>query len=86
MAEQLVGTVTHYFGQPHVAIVEITEGELRVGDTIRVVGHTSEFTQTIESMQLEHVPVESAGVGDSVGIEVIERTREHARVYLVRSD
>jgi putative protease len=86
MGEQLVGTVTHYFGKPHVAIVEITEGELRVGDTIRVVRHTGEFTQKIESMQLEHAPVDSAMVGDSVGIEVAERTREHDRVFLVRGD
>ena len=86
MEDQLVGTVTHYFGQPHVAIVEITEGELRVGDTIRVVGHTSEFTQQIQSMQLDHAPVDSASIGDSVGIEVGERTREHDRVYLVRGN
>ncbi len=86
MGEQLVGTVTHYFGKPRVAIVDITEGELRVGDTIRVVGRTAEFTQKIESMQLEHVPVESAKVGNSVGIEVVNRTREHDRVYLLRGD
>jgi translation initiation factor IF-2 len=86
MGEQLVGRVTHYFGKPHVAIVEVTVGELHVGDTIRVVGRTAEFTQKIESMQLEHVPVDSATVGDSVGIEVAKRTREHDRVYLVRAD
>ena len=54
MGEQLVGRVTHYFGKPHVAIVEVTVGDLRVGDTIRVVGRTAEFTQKIESMQLEY--------------------------------
>ncbi len=86
MGEQVVGTVTHYFGKPRVAIVEITVGELRVGDTIRVVGRTTEFTQTITSMQLEHAPVDSAAVGDSVGIEVAERTREHDSVYVVRAD
>jgi len=86
MEDQLVGAVTHYFGQPHVAIVEVTEGELRVGDTIRIVGHTSEFTQIIESMELDHVPVDSANVGDSVGIKVAERTREHDSVYLVRGN
>ena len=84
--DQLVGTVTHYFGQPHVAIVEITEEELRVGDTIRVVGRTSAFVQKIESMQLDHAPVDSANIGDSVGIETAERAREHDRVYLVRGD
>jgi translation elongation factor EF-1alpha len=86
MGEQLAGRVTHYFGKPHVAIIEVTVGELRVGDTIRVVGRSAEFTQEIQSMQLEHVPVDSATVGDSVGIEVVERAREHDRVFLVRGD
>jgi translation elongation factor EF-1alpha len=86
MGEQLVGTVTHYFGQPHVAIVGITEGELRVGDTIRIAGAHSDFTQQIRSMELEHEPVDSAKVGDSVGIQVSERAREHDRVYLLTGD
>ena len=47
MGEQLIGTVTHYFGQPHVAILDVTAGELRVGDTIRVAGAHSDFTQQV---------------------------------------
>jgi translation elongation factor EF-1alpha len=86
MGEQLVGTVTHYFGKPHVAIVEVTAGELHVGDTIRITGHSSDFTQQIGSMELEHDPVESAKVGDSVGIQVNERAREHDEVYLLTDD
>jgi translation elongation factor EF-1alpha len=86
MGEQLVGTVTHYFGKPRVAIVEITEGELRVGDTIRIAGHSSDFTQEIRSMELEHAPVDSAKLGDSVGIQVGERVREHDSVYRVTPD
>ena len=45
MSEQLIGTVTHYFGKAQVAGIEVTEGELHVGDTIHVIGHTSDFTQ-----------------------------------------
>jgi translation elongation factor EF-1alpha len=86
MGEQRVGTVTHYFGKPHVAIIEVAEGELRVGDTIRIAGHSSDFTQQIKSMELEHAPVDSAKVGDSVGIEVSERAREHDTVYRVTAD
>jgi translation elongation factor EF-1alpha len=86
MGEQLIGTVTHYFGQPHVAIVDITAGELRVGDTIRVSGAHSDFTQQIRSMELEHESVDVASVGDSVGVQVSERAREHDSVYLVTSD
>ena len=84
--EQKVGTVTHYFGKPNVAIVDITAGELRVGDTIRVAGAHSDFTQEVGSMELEHVPVEAAKVGDSVGIQVSERAREHDDVFRVTGD
>jgi translation elongation factor EF-1alpha len=86
MGEQLVGTVTHYFGQPQVAIVDITAGELHVGDTIRIAGHSSDFTQEVRSMELEHEPVDSAKVGDSVGIKVGERAREHDEVFRVTTD
>ena len=53
MAEQKIGVVAHYFGKIEVAAIELTEGELRVGDTIRIKGHTSDFTQTVDSIQLE---------------------------------
>ncbi|HEY8216387.1 MAG TPA: hypothetical protein VIH82_04575 [Acidimicrobiia bacterium] len=83
MAEQLVGTVTHYFGKPQVGIVRITEGGVRVGDTIHVLGAHSDFTMKIGSMELDHNAVESADVGAEVGIKMTEKAREHDRVYLV---
>ncbi len=86
MSEQLIGTVTHYFGKAQVAGIEITEGELHVGDTIHVIGHTSDFTQQIESLQIDRAPVESAGVGDQIGIKVAEHAREHDKVYRVLPD
>lgn len=86
MAEQLVGTVTHYFGKAQVAGIEITEGELTVGDTIHVIGHTSDFTQNVDSMQIDRAPVQSAKVGDVIGIKVVEHAREHDQVYRVLPD
>ena len=86
MSEQLIGTVTHYFGKAQVAGIEITEGELHVGDTIHIIGHTSDFTQQIESLQIDRAPVESAGVGDQIGIKVTEHAREHDKVYRVLPD
>ena len=83
MAEQLIGTVTHYFGKASVAAIKITEGELRVGDTIHIVGHTSDFTQNVESMQIDLAPIEVAKVGDEIGIKVSEHAREHDNVYRV---
>lgn len=86
MAEQLIGQVTHYFGKAGVAAIKITEGELHVGDTIHIVGHTSDFTQTVESMQLDRAPIEVAKVGDEIGIKVVDHAREHDQVYRVVPD
>ena len=86
MSEQLIGKVTHYFGKPHVAAIQITDGELHVGDTIHVKGHTSDFTQQIDSMQIEHASVEIAKVGDNIGVQVAEHAHEHDQVYRVTPD
>ncbi|MFB3111768.1 MAG: EF-Tu/IF-2/RF-3 family GTPase [Gemmatimonadales bacterium] len=86
MVEQLIGQVTHYFSKAKVAGLKITDGQLAVGDTIRIVGHTSDFTQKIESMQIEHAPIETAKAGDEVGIRVVEHAREHDKVYRVLPD
>lgn len=86
MGEQLIGNVTHYFGKPQVAAIELTAGELHVGDTIHIVGHTSDFTETIDSMQIEHAAVETARAGDQIGVHVSEHAREHDKVYRVVPD
>ncbi len=86
MAEQLIGKVTHYFTKAGVAAIEITDGELRVGDTIHIVGHSSDFTQKVDSMQINRVPVQSAKVGDQIGVQVMQHAREHDQVYKVVPD
>jgi hypothetical protein len=57
MAEEEIGHITHFFPKIGVAVVEITAGSLKVGETIRIKGHTSDFTQTVESLQQEHLSV-----------------------------
>jgi putative protease len=83
MSETRIGTVTHYFNHIQVAAVTITDGELHMGDTIHVKGHTSDFEQKVESMQIDHEPVEVAKTGDEIGLTVIEHAREHDTVYVV---
>jgi translation elongation factor EF-1alpha len=83
MTEKKVGNVTHYYNHLHVATVKITDGELHVGDVIHIDGHTSDFTQRIKSMQLDHEPVEVAHEGEIVGIETNEYVRENDSVYIV---
>jgi translation initiation factor IF-2 len=86
MAEEKVGVVTHYFGKIGVAGIMITDGELNVGDTIRVQGHTSDFTQTVDSIEMENGAVSTVRPGDEVGIKVKEYAREHDTVYKVTPD
>jgi putative protease len=83
VSEQPVGVVTHFFPRPSVAGISILEGHLSVGDTIYISGHTTGFSQTIESMQIDHEPVEVANVGDQVGIKVIDRVRVKDKVFRV---
>ena len=80
--EVRVGVVTHYFGHLSVAAVRL-ERMLRVGDTVRILGHTSDFRQRVDSMQLEHQPVTEAVGGQEIGLRVIEHAREHDVVYKV---
>jgi translation elongation factor EF-1alpha len=83
MAEIEVGVVTHYFGKIGVAAVRVTAGEITVGDTIHIKGHTTDLTQTIASIQMEHGSVPSARTGDEVGIKVAAAAREHDAVYKI---
>ncbi len=82
MPEEEVGKVTHYFNKISVAAVELT-GHLSVGDKIHIKGHTSDWVQTVESMQIEHESVEKAAPGDTVGIKVDGHAHEHDIVYKV---
>jgi translation initiation factor IF-2 len=83
MAEVELGKVTHYFSKIGVAAIEITQDTLAVGDTIRIKGHTSDFTQKVDSLQIDGQPVDEATVGQAVGIKVAEHAREHDTVYKV---
>lgn len=81
--EVRVGVVTHYFGHLSVAAVRLESGSLRVGDTVRVLGHTSDFRQRVDSIQVEHQPVSEASAGQEIGLRVTEHAREHDAVYKV---
>jgi lysyl-tRNA synthetase class II len=83
--EERIGVVTHYYSHLAVAVIELDSGMLREGDTIHVKGHTSDFTQKVGSMEVNHVHVSEAWAGQSFGLKVIEHAREHDVVYLVKS-
>jgi translation elongation factor EF-1alpha len=75
-----IGTVTHYFGHLSVAAVTLT-ATLKVGDRIHISGHTTDLEQSVDSMEVEHQKVESAGPGDDVALQVKDHVREHDSIY-----
>ena len=81
MVEEKIGVITHYFTHINVAVIKITTGELNVGDVIHIVGANTDFTQTVDRMEIDRDPIESAKTGQEIGMKVTERVREHDVVY-----
>jgi len=78
-----IGVVTHYFSHLSVAVVKLEAATLRVGDTIHFRGHTTDFKQRVDSLQVNHAPVPEVGPNDDFGLKVREHVREHDVVYKV---
>jgi translation elongation factor EF-1alpha len=75
-----VGEITHYFTKIGVAVVNVT-GNMKVGDTIAIKGMTTNFEQTVGSMQVEGENIDEAKSGDDIGMKVADRVRQGDVVY-----
>jgi hypothetical protein len=85
-AEQRIGVVTHYYSHLSVATLRLEPGTaLRVGDVIHILGHTTDFTQTVDSLEINHASVTEVGPNDDFALKVIEHAREHDVVFKARS-
>ncbi len=84
--EEEIGKITHFFSKINVGVLDLTNGGLRIGDTIHIKGHTTDFYQKVESMQVEHAPVESADKGMQIGLKVESSVREGDQVFKVTED
>ena len=82
MQEKEIGKITHYFGNISVGIIELSD-VLKVGDTIHIKGHSDDFSQSIDSMQIEHAEVTEGKVGDQVGIKVSQKVHPNDKVFKV---
>src|SRR5213594_851256 len=81
MERKKVGEVFHFFGHIGVAAIRLTEGSLAIGDTVQIQGPTTNVEQTVDSLQIEHATVSTAGAGQEVGMKVRDRVREKDFVY-----
>jgi len=80
--KNIIGKVTHYFPHVNAAVIKL-KAALSVGDTIKIKGHTTDLTQSITSMQINHVPVNEAKKGQEIGLLVSSRVRQHDLVCKV---
>ena len=77
-----IGKVTHYYNHLNVAVLSLTNN-LKLGDKIHIIGHSTDITERVASMEVNHHPMDWVGAGDNVAIKVIEPVHEHDKVFLV---
>lgn len=77
-----VGKVTHYYDRINVAVM-VLSGELKVGETIHIQGRLTDFSQPVDSMEIEHQKIQSAGAKTEIALKVLEPVREGDVVYKV---
>jgi len=80
--KKLVGKISHYYSKIGVAVVEVTDG-LKVGDEISIEGATTNFRQTVDSMEIEHKQIKVAKPGDSIGMKVVNKVRDGDSVFKI---
>jgi putative protease len=78
--EKLVGEITHYFGNIGVAVIKASD-KIKVGDTIHVIGGDADFTQEVDSMEVDHQKVKEAKKGAEFGLKIDQKVREGYQVY-----
>lgn len=84
-SEGRIGVVTHYYSHLSVATMRLAPGAtLRVGDVIHIRGHTTDFTQRVESLEVDHASVDEVGPNDDFGLKVVDHAREHDIVFKAR--
>ena len=82
MADIKIGKIIHYYDKIGVAVVELLK-PLKNGNTVKISGHDSEFTQVISSMQIEHQQLDEAKKGQSIGLKVDKPVKEGDELFLV---
>ncbi|MFA6428320.1 MAG: EF-Tu/IF-2/RF-3 family GTPase [Candidatus Buchananbacteria bacterium] len=81
--EEKIGKITHFFSKIGIAVLEVTTGSIKVGDTIHLVGHGIDFSQVISSMQVDHAPVTEVQAGESAGLKIDQLVKEGVEVFKV---
>jgi putative protease len=84
IGEAFVGRIVHYYPRINVGIVELTDGEIHLGDVIHVQGNQTNLVQPVDSLQIDHQNVSQADKGRRVGIKLKDKVRNHDQVGVAR--
>lgn len=80
-----IGKITHYYSKIGVAVLELNDN-LSLGDWVQFLGHTTDFTQLVTSLEIDHQKVDSAGAGEEVALKVIRRIRPGDEIYKIKDE
>ena len=83
--ETEIGQITHFYNRISVAVLSLTE-QLIIGDQVHILGHTTDFVQQVNSMEVDHKKVLTIGPGDEVALKVIEPVRKGDTIYKIIED
>ncbi len=79
---KFIGLITHYFPHVQAAVIKL-KAPLTAGETVKIKGHTTDLTQTVVSMQIDRVEIQSAKKGDEIGLQVVSRVRQGDKAYKI---
>jgi translation elongation factor EF-1alpha len=85
MEGKRIGEITHFYNNLSVAVINL-KGKLRIGDTVHILGRTTDFRQEVTSMQIEHQAIEEAGPGSEIAMKVVQRVRRRDKVFKLFED
>lgn len=85
MSGNRIGEVTHFFDRIGVAVVALTD-TIRVGDSVHILGRSTDFVQEVTSLQVEHQPVTEARAGQEVAMKVTQRAHPHDAVFKITGE
>lgn len=80
-----IGKVVHYYNHINVAVLSLTDS-LKIGDKIHIIGHATDFTERVSSMEVEHHSIVWVKPGDNVAVKVNQPVHEHDIVFRVTEE
>ncbi len=80
MSGKLIGEVTHFYNRIGVAVIDLSSS-VQLGDRVHFLGRSTDFSQQVQSMQIEHESISEAGKGQEIAMKVERRVRSHDKVY-----